>query len=133
MSRRTQRRRMALSSPKLFKSSFGSVMVPSPSARARPGGGLAHAFHDRSLLRRIHALLYAVARTADQREYEDNDHQDAQTLIPQTSQHPTATCGRWQGRKRESHPRGLEWTAAIAKSPDCQASTRKLLRPGRVF
>src|SRR5947209_16985565 len=52
-----------------------------PSLPARPGGGLAHAFHDRSL-RRIHALLDAVARTADQRECEDNDRQDAQMLIP---------------------------------------------------
>jgi len=37
MSRRTQRRRIALSSPKLFKPSFGSVMLPLPCTQSPPG------------------------------------------------------------------------------------------------
>jgi hypothetical protein len=73
-------------------------MEPSPSARSRPGGGLAHAFHDRSP-RRIHTLLDAVARTADQRECKGHDCQDAQLLIsrPATIQARPAVDGKGDG------------------------------------
>jgi hypothetical protein len=51
---------------------------------------LAHAFHDRSL-RRIHALLDAIARTVSQQQCESQDCQDAHGLIsPETRTYQSA-------------------------------------------
>jgi hypothetical protein len=88
----------------------GVSAITAPSAQARPCGGLAHAFHERSL-RRIQALLDAVARTADQRECKGHDRQDAQLLIsrPATTQARPAVDGK--GERAEARPKGDGFSA----------------------
>src|SRR5437868_9905654 len=110
MSRSAQRRRMALSSPRLFKPSFGSVILPWPSARARPAGGLAHACHDRPV-RRIHALFDAIARAADQRERKGNDRHDVQLLISQIKRHPSPAGGQLQGKNARTRHGEMAFSA----------------------
>ena len=90
---------------KHFLISTESFICFSPSAPARPAGGRAHKLHDRSL-RRLNALFDAIARTADQRQREHHDRQDAYQLISQTGGHRSAIYGRRQGKTREKSPAG---------------------------
>jgi hypothetical protein len=84
-----------------FLISTESFICFSPSAPARQAGGSAHTLHDRSL-RRINALFDAIARTADQRQREHHDRQDAHQLISQTGGHLSAIYGRQQGKTHRS-------------------------------
>ena len=89
---------------------------PSPSARARPCGGLAHTFHDRSL-RRIHALPDAVARAADQRECKGYDRQGAQLLISRLATIQARPAVEGKGERAEAPPKEDRFLAQIQWLP----------------
>ena len=76
---------------------------------------MVQAFDDRSL-RRIHALLDAVALATDQRECKGHDRHDTQLLISRPATYPSATGGRKQGRTARTRPEA-EWISAIQWLP----------------